>query len=99
VKTLALLLLLSQTFPTMVRQVVTPISPMFPEAARSRGVRSAEVDLELTIGADGIVKNVRVVKSAGAEFDDAAMTAARLTVFTQAKGTTLQPFKVTFRLL
>jgi TonB family protein len=82
----------------MERQVVTPISAMFPEAERSKGTRHAEVQLELTIGPDGIVKDVRVVTSAGAEFDDAALVVGRLTVFAKYKQVTLQRFKVTFNL-
>lgn len=84
-------------YPVMERAVVTPISPVFPEAARARGVRSAEVKLELQVGADGIVKDLRVVSSGGPEFDDAALIVGRLTVFAAAKGTTLQRFKVTFQ--
>lgn len=85
-------------YPMMVRAVVTPISPMFPEAMRARGVRNAEVLLELTVGPDGIVKDLRVVTSGGPEFDDAALIVGRLTVFAAAKMTTLQRFKVTFQL-
>ena len=84
--------------PLMERKVVTPISPMFPESERSKGTRHAEVQLELTIGMDGIVKDLRVVNSGGAAFDDAALIVGRLTVFAPYKQMTLQRFKVTFDL-
>jgi TonB family protein len=82
----------------MVRAVVTPIAPFFPEAARARGVRNAVVMLELQVGPDGIVKDLKVVSSGGPEFDDAALVVGRLTVFAPFKKTTLQKFKVTFDL-
>ena len=85
-------------YPMMERAVVTPIAPFFPEAARARGVRNAVVQLELQIGPDGIVQNLHVVSSGGAEFDDAALVVGRLTVFAPEKKITLQRFKVTFDL-
>lgn len=85
-------------WPTMTRSVVTPISPFFPEAERAKGTRKAVVELELTINAAGIVQVAKVVKSAGASFDEQAQTAAKLTVFAPAKTMTMQPFTVTFEL-
>jgi TonB family protein len=85
-------------WPVVVRQVVTPISPFFPEAQRAKGVRKAVVKLELTVNPKGIVQTVKVLESAGADFDDAAVTAAKLTVFAEAKTMTMQPFTVTFEL-
>lgn len=85
-------------WPVVVRQVVQPISPFFPEAQRSKGVRKAVVKLELTINPKGIVQVVKVTESAGSDFDDAAVTAAKLTVFAEAKTMTMQPFVVTFEL-
>lgn len=54
--------------------------------------------LELQVGPDGIVQNLKVVTSGGPEFDDAAMVVGRLTVFAPDKKITLQRFKVTFDL-
>lgn len=82
----------------MQRQVVTPISPFFPESERTKGTRKAVVDLELTINAAGIVQVVKVVKSAGDAFDEQAQVAAKLTVFAPAKTMTMQRFSVTFEL-
>jgi TonB family protein len=50
--------------------------PHYPEAARKAGL-GAVVGLELTVGSDGSVKSVRVVRSGGREFDDEALEAAR----------------------
>jgi TonB family protein len=85
-------------YPRVERAIVTPIYPVFPEAARARGVRNATVVLELQVGPNGIVQDLHVVTSGGAEFDDAAMVVGRLTVFAPAKTITLQRFKVTFDL-
>ena len=63
----------AEPFPTMERAIVTPIYPVFPDAARAKGVRTASVVLELQVGPDGIVQNLKVVKSGGPEFDDAAL--------------------------
>ncbi|MBL8913910.1 MAG: TonB family protein [Archangium sp.] len=85
-------------WPTVTRQVVTPISPFFPESERSKGTRKGVVELELTINPAGIVQIVKVVKSAGAAFDEQAQIAAKLTVFAPEKTMTIQNFTVTFEL-
>jgi TonB family protein len=54
-----------------------------PEAATAE--LSGEVELELDVGADGRVQDVRVVGPAGHGFDEAAVTAARQFEFTPAE--------------
>ena len=85
-------------YPRVERKIVTPIYPVFPEAARARGVRSAVVVLELQVGPNGIVQDLHIVASGGPDFDEQAMIVARLTVFAPAKTVTLQQFKVSFDL-
>src|SRR4051794_16286476 len=51
-------------------------APVYPEAAREAGV-GGTVGLELSVGIDGSVTEVKVVRSAGFGFDEAASTAAR----------------------
>ena len=54
--------------------------PIYPYQLRRLG-REATVKLELLIGADGSIRNIRVLKSAGAEFDRAAIEAIRASRF------------------
>ena len=55
----------------------------YPEQARSEG-RQATVVLDLHIDTDGHVQNVEVVRSGGADFDQAAVRAVKLLRFTSA---------------
>jgi TonB family protein len=55
----------------------------YPEQARSEG-RQATVVLDLHIDTEGHVQNVDIVRSGGADFDDAAIRAAKLLRFTPA---------------
>lgn len=66
--------------PTLVKQV----EPIFPASQQDGGV-GATVVMEIDIGVDGKVTDVRVVQSAGADFDEAALTAARQLEFTPAE--------------
>lgn len=66
--------------PTLVRQV----DPVFPAARIDAGV-GGDVTLELDLGTDGTVTEARVAVSAGADFDDAALTAVRQFLFTPAE--------------
>jgi TonB family protein len=66
--------------PTLVRQV----DPVFPAARIDAGV-GGDVTLELELGTDGTVTDARVAESAGADFDDAALTAVRQFLFTPAE--------------
>src|SRR5262245_53325105 len=85
-------------WPRVTRQIVTPISPFFPESERTKGTRKGVVELDLTIDAAGIVQTIKVVKSAGDAFDEQAQITARLTVLAPAKTMTCQTFTVTFEL-
>lgn len=78
--------------------MVSSSTPNFPESERARGTRSAVVRLELTISPSGNVEQVKVVESAGADFDDAAKNAARNTVFAPAKVRSLQAYAISFEL-
>ncbi len=55
----------------------------YPEQARAEG-RQATVALDLHIDTDGHVQNVDVVRSGGADFDEAAIRAVKLLRFTPA---------------
>lgn len=63
--------------------ITTFIHATYPPAARDAG-REAVVDLEITIGADGAVRDARVIAPAGDGFDEAALAAVRQFVFTPA---------------
>ncbi|HEY6100101.1 MAG TPA: TonB family protein, partial [Anaeromyxobacter sp.] len=64
--------------------VVEPASPEYPPDAKARGL-SAEVVLELDVGADGQVLAARVASPAGDGFDEAALEAARRLRFSPAE--------------
>jgi TonB family protein len=66
--------------PTLVKQV----DPVFPAAMTDAGV-GASVVMEIDIGVDGKVMEVKVIGSAGPEFDAAAVEAARQLEFTPAE--------------
>ncbi len=84
----ALLLLLAvsafaQTAPKM-PTLVKPVEPVFPASLADAGVGGVVV-MEIDIGVDGKVMEVKVITSAGPEFDAAAVTAARQLEFTPAE--------------
>lgn len=60
------------------------VEAAFPEAARAAGL-TAEVELELTIAADGSVSDAAVVAPVGNGFDEAAVDAARRFRFEPAR--------------
>jgi TonB family protein len=66
--------------PTLVKQV----DPVYPASLTDAGVGGVVV-MEIDIGVDGKVMDVKVVSSAGPEFDEAAVTAARQLEFTPAE--------------
>jgi TonB family protein len=57
--------------------------PDYPESKKA-AAESASVTLSLTIGADGAVEEANVTTSAGAEFDEAALAAAKKLAFKPA---------------
>jgi TonB family protein len=56
-------------------EAVTKVAPIYPEAARAAGIEG-QVMVQAFVGKDGLVKDVRVVKSIP-QLDDAAVTAVR----------------------
>lgn len=66
--------------PTLVKQV----EPIYPASLTDAGVGGVVV-MEIDIGVDGKVMEVKVISSAGPEFDEAAVTAARQLEFTPAE--------------
>jgi TonB family protein len=66
--------------PTLVKAV----EPEFPASALDAGV-GAQVVMDIDLGPDGTVTEAKVVQSAGADFDAAALAAARQLVFTPAE--------------
>jgi TonB family protein len=76
-------LALAQTLtkpPTLLKSV----EPVFPASMADAGT-GASVVMDLDLAVDGTVSQAKVVQSAGAAFDDAALTAARQLVFTPAE--------------
>ncbi len=63
--------------------VATYVQAEYPQAAREAG-REAVVDLEIVIGADGLVRDARVLSPVGDGFDEAALAAVQKFVFTPA---------------
>lgn len=66
--------------PTLVKQV----EPAYPPSLADAGV-SGVVVMEIDIGVDGRVMEVKVIGSAGPQFDEAAVAAARQLEFTPAE--------------
>jgi TonB family protein len=56
----------------------------YPAAEKAAGLEAA-VDLQVSIGADGLVSDVQVIESAGEAFDQAAVAAVRQFVFEPAR--------------
>ncbi|HET7542793.1 MAG TPA: TonB family protein [Polyangiaceae bacterium] len=65
-------------------KLVENVEPIYPEAKRESG-EAASVALTLTIDRTGQVTDVAVAESAGAEFDEAAVSAARSLRFEPAQ--------------
>ena len=63
--------------------IATFVHADYPDAARAAG-REASVELEITVGADGLVRDARVLAPVGDGFDEAALVAVRQFVFTPA---------------
>ncbi len=81
------------TPPTLVQSV----EPVYPEAQRQSG-QAATVGLVLTLDTTGHVTDAVVSQSAGADFDAAALDAAKRLVFTPAlSGETPVAAKIPFR--
>jgi TonB family protein len=74
---------LAQTL-TKAPQLLKNVEPVFPAELVDAGV-GGTVTMEVDVGVDGLVENVRVVKSAGPAFDAAALSAVRQLVFTPAE--------------
>ena len=66
----------SDTSTLVPPKLVEPVEPVYPEAKRAGG-EAANVALTLTIDRTGQVTDVAVAESAGPEFDQAAIDAAR----------------------
>jgi len=73
----------SDTAALVPPKLVEPIEPTYPEAKRASG-EAASVALTLTIDRTGQVSDVAVAESAGPEFDEAAINAARALRFEPA---------------
>ncbi len=54
--------------------------PIYPASLRHQG-REATVKLEIYIDAKGRIRNIKLLKSAGADFDQAAVDAIRASTF------------------
>lgn len=67
--------------PTLLKQV----QPEYPASLADAGLPDTAVLLEIDIGIEGKVTKVRVVESAGPEFDEAAVVAAEQLEFTPAE--------------
>ncbi len=72
--------------PLMTRapELLSQVEPAFPSSALDGGV-SGEVVLRLTVDADGAVEQAEVVRSGGADFDQAALAAAVQFIFRPAE--------------
>ncbi|HEX2570131.1 MAG TPA: TonB family protein [Polyangia bacterium] len=78
-------------------KLVKFVEAAYPEAEKAAG-RATRVTLGIDIAADGRVTDVRVVQSAGAAFDAAAVEAARRFVFEPAEiDHQPAPVKITYR--
>jgi TonB family protein len=63
--------------------IATFVHADYPEAAHDAG-REASVELEITVGTDGLVLDARVLAPVGDGFDEAALAAVRQFVFAPA---------------
>ncbi len=70
--------------PSKMPTLVKPVEPVFPSSLTDAGV-GGDVVMEIDIGVDGRVGAVKVVGSAGPEFDEAAVAAAKQLEFTPAE--------------
>lgn len=65
-------------------QFTSRMTPVYPESARKLG-RTGQVILEAYIDKDGRVRQVRILRSGGRPFDEAAIAALKQSQFTPAK--------------
>ena len=73
------------------------VEATYPPDAEAQGLE-ANVELEITIGADGLVTDARVVTPAGHGFDEAALEAVRRFRFEPARrGTEAIPSRIRYR--
>jgi TonB family protein len=78
-------------------RLLESVEPIYPEAQRQSG-QAASVGLVLTLDAEGHVTDAAVSESVGADFDAAALEAARRLVFSPAlQGETPVASKIPFR--
>src|SRR5262249_6940609 len=75
---------LAQGALTRAPAVLSAVQPVWPAEALNSG-RTGEVLMEVDISETGQVMDARIVKSAGKDFDDAALAAMRRTTFTAAE--------------
>lgn len=73
---------LAQSQPKL-PELLKQVDPVYPASMLDAGT-PADVVMEIDIGVDGKVMNVNVVQSGGADFDEAAVTAAKQLEFTPA---------------
>ena len=73
----------AQTPPKM-PTLIKPVEPIFPVSLADAGVGGVVV-MEIDIGVDGKVMAVKVITTAGPEFDEAAVAAAKSLEFTPAE--------------
>ncbi len=70
--------------PSKMPTLVKSVEPLFPVSLADAGVAGTVV-MEIDIGVDGKVMAVKVITSAGPEFDESAVTAAKQLEFTPAE--------------
>jgi protein TonB len=75
--------------------VSVPTLP-YPEAARSKGIEGT-VLLEVTVGKDGKVRKVKVIKGIGHGLDEVAVRALKKASFKPAVGSNSKPMRYTIR--
>lgn len=63
---------------------VKRVMPRYPDSARRRG-REGLVVLRLSIDADGVLRDIRIVEKAGFGLDEAALEAARASTYAPAR--------------
>ncbi|MDH5216434.1 MAG: energy transducer TonB [Gammaproteobacteria bacterium] len=66
---------------TSLPRFVHQVQPIYPPDMRAQG-REAKVKVEALIDSKGVVRQVRIIKSAGEAFDEAALLAIKSSTFT-----------------
>jgi TonB family protein len=78
-------------------KLVKAVEPVYPKSLEDKGLRAAVV-VELDLDTAGKVKKATIVESAGPEFDDAALEAAKQLEFTPATvGGKPSPVRIRYR--